>query len=75
MILQLNPPLPVETPKGSGFAHFLIDNGLENHLEWVVFLNDTGESWCFENPDIRLEHNMTIGRPTQTYNWRDRWNK
>lgn len=75
MILQLNPPLPFETPKGSGFAHFLIDNGIEHQNVWIVFLNDTGECWCFENPDIRMSHNLTIGRQKQDYIWRSKWNK
>lgn len=61
MILQLNPPLPVETPKGKGLAHFLIDPGLEHHLEWVVF-QQTGEIWTWENPEVRAQPNITIGR-------------
>ena len=32
MILQLNPPLPLETPKGKAWAHFIIDYGLEHDL-------------------------------------------
>ncbi len=32
MMLQLNPPIPVETPKGRGVAQVLIDYGLEHNL-------------------------------------------
>ncbi len=32
MITQLNPPLPMETSKGGGWAHFLIDYGPESAL-------------------------------------------
>jgi len=62
MILQLNPIIPVSTPKGLGYAHFLIDYSEEMDLFWVVFLNDTGECWTFKNPDIRAQKNITLGR-------------
>ena len=31
-LLQLNPPVPLDIPKGEGFAHFLIDYGPESDL-------------------------------------------
>lgn len=63
MILQLEPTLPLETPRGPGYAHFLIEHGDEHHIQWVCFLDDTGECWTFNNPDIRIQHNITMGRP------------
>ena len=62
MILQLNPPLPMQTPKGSGLAHFVIDYSIESNLFWVVFLDESGECWTFGNPEIRACKNITIGR-------------
>ena len=62
MILQLNPPLPMETPKGKGWAHFLIDYSQEHDLIWVVFLNKGGECWSFPNSDIRMTLNFSLGR-------------
>lgn len=62
MIIQLNPPLPLKTPKGSGLCHFLIDYGIEHNLQWVVFIDDTGECWTYENPEIRACKNITWGR-------------
>lgn len=62
MILQLNPPLPVLTPKGSGIAHLVIDYGVEHNLHWVVFIDATGECWTYTNPDIRAQKNVTLGR-------------
>lgn len=62
MILQLNPTIPVETPKGNGIAFFLIDCGVEHHLQWVVFIDETGECWTFENPMIRIQKNYTLNR-------------
>jgi hypothetical protein len=62
MIHQLNPTLPLETPKGKGFAHFLIDYSQEHDLLWVVFLNENGECWTFKNSEIRIQKNLSIGR-------------
>jgi hypothetical protein len=42
-MIQLNPTLPLETPRGKGFAHFVIDYSQEHDLLWVVFLDDSGE--------------------------------
>lgn len=62
MMLQLDPPIPMETPKGRGSAHILLDYGTEYDLIWVVFIDETGECWCFRNPEIRLQKNLTFGR-------------
>ncbi len=62
MIKQINPPLPVITPKGKALAHFLIDNGIEHNLQWVCFLDNSGECWTYENPLIRAQKNVTQGR-------------
>jgi hypothetical protein len=62
-ILQLNPPIPCYViDKGKGMAHFLIDYGIEHNLLWVVFMNDTGESWTVENSKFRIENNWSINR-------------
>lgn len=63
MILQLNPPIPVETPKGKAMAQFLIDYGVEHHLLWVCF-QENGECWSWRNPDIRGETNLSYNRIT-----------
>lgn len=62
MIIQLNPPIPLSTPKGKGLCHFLIDYGIESHLYWVVFIDETGECWTFDNTQIRAQKNITMGR-------------
>ena len=62
MITRIEPPIPLSTPKGKGMAHFLIDYGMENDLMWVVFQDDTGECWTWENAQIRARTNQTIGR-------------
>lgn len=60
-ILQLNPPIGVETVKGPGFANFLIDYGLESDLYWVVF-QESGEIWTWSNKEVVLQKNITAGR-------------
>lgn len=61
-MLQLNPPMPLETPKGQAFAHILIDYGPEFDLVWVCFQTDTGECWCYRNPEVRAQKNLTFDR-------------
>lgn len=62
MLTQLNPPLPMETPKGRGLAHFVIDYGPEANLLWVVFMDADGACWTVPNPEIRMTANWTMGR-------------
>jgi hypothetical protein len=64
MILQLDPQIPLETPKGSALAHFLIDYGIEHDLQWVCFIDATGECWTYRNKEIRAQKNITWGRLT-----------
>jgi hypothetical protein len=61
MILQLNPPIPLDSPKGPADAHLVIDYGQEHSLLWVCFVRATGECWTFPNRDVRLEKNITSG--------------
>jgi hypothetical protein len=61
-ILQLDPPIPVITPKGDGYANLLIDYGPEYNLLWVCFLDDSGECWTYDNTQIRAQKNVTMGR-------------
>ena len=61
-LLQLNPPIPVITPKGKAMAHVLIDYGMEHHLVWVCFQDDTSECWSWQNKDVGIQTNPTLGR-------------
>lgn len=62
MLLQLNPPIPIDTPKGKALAQVLIDYGAEHDLIWVCFQNDTGEVWCWNNKHVRAQNNITFDR-------------
>lgn len=66
MITQLNPPLHLETPKGPGWAHFVIDYGPESTLMWVVFMDADGACWTVANYEIRMTWNWTLGRRKPT---------
>lgn len=69
MITQLNPPLPVFVfGKGKGLAHFIIDYSPEFHLYWVVFMDDGGECWTVENPLVRGQANISMGRTREKKN-------
>lgn len=62
VMIQLNPPLPLESSRGSGVAHFIIDYGPESDLLWVVFLDADGSCWAIPNPEIRMRANWSLGR-------------
>lgn len=62
MMLQLNPTIPVFTPKGEGYAVGWIDYSQEHNLLWVVMLDKDGECWIFDNKDIKGCKNFTMGR-------------
>ncbi len=62
MLVQLNPPIPVETPKGKGQAVIVIDYGPDFDLLWVVFDDHTGECWTWKNQYIRGVENITMDR-------------
>lgn len=60
-MMQLNPPIPLDTPKGPAFAHMTIDYSQEHYVLFVCFLVESGECWVFPNRDVRLQKNLTMG--------------
>jgi len=65
-MMQLDPTLPVATPKGRGYAIAVIDYGQEHHLLWVCVMDAGGEIWTVPNPEVRVLHNWTMGRGRRT---------
>ena len=59
---QLNPSIPVMTPLGKAEAIGILDYGIEHHIYWVVFLDEGGDCWTFENPKIKGVVNESCGR-------------
>jgi hypothetical protein len=66
MMIQLNPIIPLISPKGKCYAYFLIDYSEEHHLMWVTFDDATGECWTWPNTEIRIQNNPTLGRQEQS---------
>jgi len=62
-MIQLNPPIPVRTPLGDGWAHIVIDYGPEFNTVWVVALHDMGTIKHFDSNDLRVDGNPTFGIP------------
>lgn len=62
MFTQLNPPIPMDTSKGRGYALGVIDYGMEHNLLWVVALDETREIWCVPNAETRIQSNWSAGR-------------
>jgi hypothetical protein len=62
VIVRLDPPIPLVTPRGRGLAHFLRDYGIEHDDYWTVVLDETGEWWTFSNREVRAQENITAGR-------------
>lgn len=62
-MIQLNPQIPVYIPKRDmkGYAIGWIDYSQDHNLIWVVALQNT-EIWLFENHEVRIDKNITIGR-------------
>jgi len=59
-LLQLNPTLPLDTPKGKGYAHFILDMGQEHSTLFLVFLDESREPWWFRQEQVRLQKNYTM---------------
>src|SRR3954467_10811890 len=55
----------METSKGGGGAHFVIDYGPETALLWVVFMDADGACWTVPNPEVRMSFNWTMSAATQ----------
>jgi hypothetical protein len=63
MMLQLNPPIPVEViGKGKGYAVAWLDYSQEHDLLWGCFMDDTREFWIVPNRLIRAQINWSMGR-------------
>ena len=62
-MLQLKPSIPVlVVGKGEGEAIAWFDYSKEDHLMWLVAMDNTGEVWLVPNPKIRLLENYSVGR-------------
>ena len=63
MILQLNPPIWVQTPLGEGHALLVIDYGPSVNTVWAVHLFDTGRLVHVDSSELRVMGNEMYGIP------------
>ena len=63
MMLQLNPPIWVQTPLGEGHALVLLDYGPSVNTVWLVHLFDTGNVTHVDSSEIRVMGNAMYGIP------------
>ncbi len=64
-LLQLDPPIPMRTPKGEGIATLVIDYGPDYDLLWTVIVTKgehAGEIWTYPNHQVRGVENVSLGR-------------
>ena len=63
MMLQLNPPLWVNTPLGEGHAIIVIDYGVSVNTIWVVHIFETGIVTHIDSSEIRMMGNEMYDIP------------
>jgi hypothetical protein len=61
MILQLNPPIPVETEHGPGIALILIDYGTEHNSCFLVAIHKSREIKHYQSSQLKIAVNFTFG--------------
>lgn len=62
MIVQLDPQIPMYTPRGFGYALFLNYPSVELGCWWCVAISDTQELWWTPNEEVRVERNWSLWR-------------
>ena len=61
LVLRLNPPIELDTPKGRGWAIIWRDYGFDHDDLWTVLISATKELWTFTNREVRGVDNVTFG--------------
>lgn len=59
--LRLEPPIPVLTPDGPGYAVIMTDYSQEHDRLWCVILDD-GRFGDYRQRSIRAQQNLSLGR-------------
>jgi hypothetical protein len=60
-LTRIDPAIPLRTPRGKAFAHFVDDCGDEREAMWVCFGQD-GQIWWWPNSQVRACPNFSLGR-------------
>lgn len=61
-LTQLNPTIPLRSPRASGEAIAVIDYSIEHDLMWVIVDDKTGQVWTVPNAEVRAYVNYSAGR-------------
>ena len=59
---QIDPMLPLDTPKGEGFAFWRTDYSQEHDTLYSVIITATREVWDLPQPQVRGVKNISMGR-------------
>lgn len=60
-MLQLNPTIPLDSPKGPCRAFLVLDYGEDHALYYSTFVDATGENWTWPAEKVRLRKNISFG--------------
>lgn len=63
-MIQLTEPLPLMTPLGEAWAHFIWERGQESLVHFGCFQVATGENWWWPNHQVRLCKNISMEHTT-----------
>lgn len=64
MMLQLNPPIPLRHKDGRRCTALLVlDYSPEHDTLFLVGYDDSRELWWLPHRDLRLDDNLSLGRP------------
>lgn len=63
LLLQLNPPLPLQTVEGDkGWAYLALDYGPEWLTYFLFGRRQDGQLWWMSQASLRLQDNWSLGR-------------
>lgn len=56
------PVFVVSKDNRPGVVRLVFDPDADEHLIYLVVMDDSGESWCVPSPEVRFQENWTYGR-------------
>lgn len=59
-MLEFNNPVPVVTPRGNGYAIYVVNSGTFENDIWTVALEDGGDILHFRSDQIKMYKNATF---------------
>lgn len=59
-MLEFSKPIPVNTPKGEGYAIYVVNSGFMDNDCFCIALKDTGQLLHFNTSQIQVTKNYTF---------------